>query len=204
MSYCGWFETGELQREYHEEWGTPLHDDQLQFEYLSLEVMQCGLNFGLILRKREILRDCFDHFDYDKVAEYGEQDVARIMHADGMIRSERKIRAIINNAGRYQLVRAEFGSFSDYLWGFTGNRAVLYQGHEHGLIPASNALSAKISRDLKRRGFQFLGPVVIYSHLQACGIINDHDADCPRRKFLIEHYPTVVKRRYGEKGVQQY
>lgn len=176
-----------------------MHDDKLQFEYLSMEVMQCGLNFGLVLRKRGILRQCFDDFDFDKVAAYGEDDVKRIMNTDGMIKAERKIRAIISNAAAYQKVREEYGTFSGYLWGYTDNKSIIYTGHETGLIPASNALSERVSKDLKSRGFKFLGPVVIYSHLQACGIINDHDADCPRRKYLIEYYPTVVKGRYGER-----
>lgn len=204
MSYCGWFADSELQRAYHEEWGTPLHDDRMQFEYLSLEVMQCGLSFGLVLRKRDVLRACFDGFDYDKVAAYGEDDVARILGAEGMIRSERKVRAVIGNASAFRRVREEFGSFSSYLWDFTGGRSVLYKDHEKGLVPASNALSEKVSRDLKARGFTFLGPVVVYSHLQACGIINDHDAACPRRKLLVERYPTARKPRRGEKGVRQY
>lgn len=204
MAYCGWFSTDELQRSYHEEWGTPLHDDRMQFEYLSLEVMQCGLSFGLVLRRREVLRRCFDGFDFDRVAAYDDADVARIMGAEGMIRAERKIRAIIGNARAFQGVRAEFGTFSDYLWGFSDGKTILYRGHETGLVPASNALSHKVSRDLKARGFSFVGPVVIYSHLQACGIINDHDADCPRRAYLIEHYPCVEKRRYGEKGLRQF
>lgn len=204
MSYCGWFSTDELARSYHEEWGTPLHDDRMQFEYLSMEVMQCGLSFGLVLRRRNVLRRCFDGFDYDRVAAYGEDDVARIMATEGMIRAQRKIRAIIGNAQAFQRVREERGSFSDYLWSFTDNKTILYKGHETGRIPASNALSEKVSRDLKARGFSYLGPVVVYSHLQACGIINDHDADCPRRAWLIEHYPSVERRRYGEKGVRQY
>lgn len=204
MSYCGWFSANELQREYHEEWGTPLHDDQMQFEYLSMEVMQCGLSFGLILKRRNVLRKCFEDFDFDKVAAYTDEDVQRIMQTDGMIKAERKIRAIINNAQRFQEIRREYGTFSEYLWSFTDNKTVLYKGHETGLIPASNSLSERISKDLKKKGFRFLGPVVIYSHLQACGIINDHDADCPKRQYLIEHYPTIEKRRYGEKGLQQF
>lgn len=204
MSYCSWFAESESQREYHEEWGTPLHDDQMHFEYLSMEVMQCGLSFGLVLRKRGILRECFDDFDYDRVAGYDDNDVERILNTEGMIHAERKIRAIINNAGRLQEIREESGTFSDFLWSFTDNKTILYKGHETGLVPASNGLSEKISKALKKRGFRFLGPVVIYSYLQACGIINDHDADCPRRKYLIEHYPVVEKRRYGEKGVWQF
>lgn len=204
MSYCGWFSANDLQRQYHEEWGTPLHDDQMQFEYISLEVMQCGLSFGLILRRREALRQCFANFDYDQVARFGDPDVDAIMHTDGMIKAERKIRAIISNAQAFQRVRTEFGTFSDYLWGFTDGKTVLYKGHEAGLIPASNALSERVSKDLKKRGFKFVGPVVIYSHLQACGIINDHDAECPRRAELIAKYPTVVMEPDGEKGVVEY
>lgn len=204
MAYCGWFSKDPLQREYHEEWGTPLHDDKMQFEYLSMEVMQCGLNFGMVLRKRDILRACFDGFDYEKVADYGEDDIGRIMASEGMIRSERKVRAIISNARAFQGVRSEFGTFSDYLWSFTGNESVVYRGHETGLVPASNALSERVSKDLRKRGFSYLGPVVMYSHMQACGIINDHDAECPRRRFLMERYPTVEMRRYGEKGLRQF
>lgn len=204
MPYCGWFSTNELQRAYHEEWGTPLYDDKMQFEYLSLEVMQCGLSFGLVLRKREILRECFEDFDFDRVAAYDEGDVERIMATEGMIRSRRKILAVISNAAAFQRVREENGTFSDYLWGFTDRRTVLYEGHEGGLIPASNALSERVSKGLKRRGFKFVGPVVMYSHLQACGIINDHDADCPRRAWLIERYPTVERPREGEKGLHQF
>lgn len=205
MAYCGWGTPGELLGRYHdEEWGTPLFDDVGQFEYLSLEVMQCGLNFGLVLRKREILRACFAGFDYDRVATFGEDDVARIMRVDGMIRSRKKIEAVIGNAAAFRRVREEFGSFSDYLWKFTKRKTILYQGHEKGLIPASNRLSEKVAADLKARGFRFTGAIVIYSHMQACGMINDHDEDCPRRKALIERYPTVVKRRLGEKGTRQY
>lgn len=204
MAYCGWFSADDLQKTYHEEWGTPLHDDKMQFEYISMEVMQCGLSFGLVLRKRQILRKCFDDFDFDKVALYGENDIERILKTDGMIKAERKIRAIISNASAFQKIRGEFGTFSDYLWSFSGGKTILYEGHESGLIPASNALSEKISADLKKRGFKFTGEVVIYSHLQACGIINDHDAACPRRKYLCEHFPTVKMPREGEKGVKQF
>lgn len=126
------------------------------------------------------------------------------MATEGMIRSPRKIRAVISNAQAFQEVQGERGSFSDYLWDFSGHASILYQGHETGLIPASNALSERVSKDLKRRGFKYVGPVVMYSHLQACGVINDHDADCPRRGYLVAHYPTVERPREGEKGVRQY
>ncbi len=204
MAYCDWFAENDLQRSYHEEWGTPVHDDQRQFEFLSLEVMQCGLSFGLILQRREILNQCFDSFDPEKVSAYGEADVQRILETTGMIRSEAKVRAIISNAKAFLQVQQEYGSFDAYLWRFSGYRSIVYHGHETGLVPASNGLSQCISKDLKQRGFRFLGPVVMYSFLQACGIINDHAADCPRRKELMERYPTIEKRRYQEKCVHQY
>lgn len=204
MAYCGWFSSNEIQRSYHDEWGTPLHDDKMQFEYISMEVMQCGLSFGLVLKKRQILRRCFDNFDFDKIALYDESDINRIMSTDGMIKAERKIRAVISNASAFQKIRDEFGTFSDYIWGFTEGKTVLYEGHETGLIPASNALSERVSSDLKKRGFKFMGAVVIYSHLQACGIINDHDANCPKRKYIEEHFPTVKLPRENEKGVRQF
>ncbi len=200
MSYCNWENRSELDVIYHDtEWGIPLHDDQMQFEYVSLEVLQCGLSWELILRKRDVFRRCFDNFDYDKIARYGESDVQRILNTENMIRSERKIRAIINNAQQFQEIRRQYGSFSDYLWAFTGGKTVLYEGHDTGDVPVSNHLSEKISKDLKKRGFKYLGPVVMYSHLQACGIINDHDKDCPCYKKIIERYPCIRKKRYGEK-----
>ena len=205
MSYCRWDYTSAENRRYHDtEWGVPLHDDRGQFEFLAMEAMQCGLSWGLIISRREVLRACFDHFDYDKVAAYTGDDVERIMHTEGMIRARRKIEAIISNARAFQKIRVEFGTFSDYLWAFSGGNSILYNKHADGWIPASNGLSEKISRDLKKRGFKFVGPVVIYSHLQACGIINDHDRSCPCYRKLIETYPTVEKRRYLEKNVAYY
>ena len=205
MAYCtGDWSEGEAGSYHDTEWGFPLHDDKKQFEFLSLEVMQCGLSWGLVLRKREILRTAFDGFDYDKVAGYGEEDVERILSVPGMIRSGKKIRAIIGNAGRFQEIRKEYGSFSAYIWGYTKGKTVIYNKHPEGYIPASNALSERISRDLKGRGFKFLGPVVMYSHLQAAGLINDHDADCETGKLINSRYPTVRKRREGEKNVAYY
>ncbi len=200
MGYCGWASASGLDKDYHDtEWGVPLHDDRMQFEYLSLEVMQCGLSWGLMLKKREIFRRCFDNFDFDKVAEYGNADVRRIMETDGMIRSERKIRAIIGNAKEFQKIRREFGSFSDYIWSYSGGKTILYDGHGDGPVPASNDLSEKISRDLKKRGFKYMGAITVYSHLQACGIINDHDVDCPCYAEITSKWPCVVKERCGEK-----
>ena len=191
MNRCPWCLINELEIRYHdEEWGVPVHDDGKQFEYLMMEVMQCGLSWDTVLKKREIFRACFDRFDFDKIAAYSEEDVERIMNTPGMIRSRRKIEAVIGNARIVQQIREEFGSFSDYLWGYTGGKTLLNKGHELGHVPASNALSEKISKDLKRRGMKYLGPVTVYAHLQACGIINDHQNDCDCYRRLIEQYPV--------------
>ena len=169
----------------------PVRDDRQMFEYLTLECLQCGLSWGLMMKKREIFRRCFENFEYDKIAAYGEGDVGRILDTEGMLRSGRKVRAVIHNARCYQKIRGEFGSFCAYLWGYTGGKTVLYDGHADGRIPVSNGLSHRISRDLKRRGFQFVGPVTIYSLLQACGVINDHAGDCPCYGRINSAYPTV-------------
>lgn len=192
MGHCSWAEMNEITRTYHdEEWGVPVHDDKHMFEHLSLECLQCGLSFGLMLKKRMIFRECFAGFDFDKVAAYDDSDVERILATEGMLRSRRKVEAIINNARRYQEVRAEFGSFCDYLWAYTDGRTLVYDGHAEGAVPASNELSERIAKDLKRRGFKFVGAVTIYSHLQACGLVNDHASDCPRFAEINAAYPTA-------------
>lgn len=205
MSYCDWNITSEANICYHdEEWGTPVHDDQKQFEFLMMEVMQCGLSWDLMMQKREIFRTCFDDFDYEKVAAYNEADIERIMSYPGMIRSRRKIAAVISNARCFQMLRAEQGSFSEWLWAHTDGKTVLYNKHAQGWVPVSNGLSAHISKELKAYGFKFLGPITVYSHLQACGIINDHDEHCPRYTEINAANPTVYKRRYLEQSIHYY
>lgn len=205
MSYCNWEHTSEINRRYHdEEWGIPVHDDRKQFEFLMLEVMQCGLSWNTVINKRDVFRQCFDDFDYDKIALYDESDVARIMATPGMIKSPRKIAAIINNAACYRKLRAEFESFSRYLWSYSNGKTIIYDKHGNGNIPSSNGLSDRISRDLKKRGFKYLGSIVIYSHLQACGIINDHDVGCPRYDYINSRFPIQRRRRYLEKDVKNY
>lgn len=191
MNRCPWCMINEAEIKYHdEEWGVPVHDDRKQFEYLMLEVMQCGLSWDIVLKKREIFRSCFDNFDFDKIAEYSEQDVERIMNTQGVIRSQKKIEAVIGNARCVREIRKEFGSFSEYLWNYTNGKTLLYKGHELGEVPSSNTLSDMISKDLKKRGMKFLGSVTVYSHLQACGIINDHAKECHCYKRLTEQYPV--------------
>ena len=198
MGYCAWADTNERNKAYHdEEWGIPVHDDSKMFEHLMLECMQCGLSWDLMLKKREIFRSCFDGFDYDRIAEYGDDDIRRILDTENMIKSPRKVAAVINNAKCFQKIREEYGSFCDYIWGFSDNKTILYNGHNKagGKIPVSNGLSKRISKDLKKRGFKYVGEVTIYSHLQACGIINDHDETCPCFAKINAMNPTVNKRR---------
>lgn len=205
MAYCDWGKKDEINLKYHdEEWGVPLFDDQKQFEFLMMEAMQCGLSWSIVLHKREILRNCFDQFNVNAIASYHETDVERILSTEGMIHSQSKIEAVISNACCVQQIQKESGSFSSWLWSWTCGKVILYEGHEKGYIPASNALSSSISRDLKKRGFRYLGPVTIYSHLQACGIINDHSETCTRRKELMEQYPWEIRQPEGEKNVRKF
>ena len=192
MGHCDWALSDERNRKYHDtEWGVPVHDDRQMFEHLTLECLQCGLSWSLMMKKREIFRRCFENFDCEKIAAYGEEDVRRILDTEGMLKSERKIRAVIGNARCYREIREEFGSFCAYLWSYTAGKTILYEGHAEGKIPVSNGLSDRISRDLIKRGFKFVGAVTIYSHLQACGLINDHASDCPCFHRINENYPTV-------------
>ncbi len=206
MGYCSyWNKSSDVNIKYHDdEWGVPLWNDRGQFEYLMLEVMQCGLNWDLVINKREIFRKCFDNFDYDLISKYTEKDIERIMQTEGMIKSEKKIRAVIHNAICFQKIRKEYGCFCNYIWQFSGNKTILYNKHEIGYIPSSNGLSDKIANDLKKHGFMFLGTITIYSHLQAVGIINDHGKDCPRYKYINANYPTIKKHRYLEKNVHKF
>ena len=200
MSYCDWGNCSADMQKYHDtEWGVPVRDDKKMFEYLFLECMQCGLSWNLMIQKREIFRRIFDNFDFEKIAGYTDADITRIVNTPEMIRSPRKIAAIINNAKCFIRIRQEFGSFTKYLWNFTDGKTVLYSGHEKGKIPVSNGLSATISRDLKKRGFKYLGPVVIYSHLQACGIINDHDKNCIQFSKINKIADTINISRDDEK-----
>lgn len=199
MERCGWCLCNEKMIKYHdEEWGVPVRDDRKQFEYLMMEVMQCGLNWNMMLQKREIFGECFDGFDYEKVAEYGEEDILRILETEGMIRSRRKVEAVIHNARCFRKVREEFGTFSEYLWGFSQGKMILYMGHQKGQIPARNGLSDRVSADLKKRGFKYLGSVTVYAHLQACGMVNDHWEGCFRYGEVMEGAETAGKEREKE------
>ena len=191
MSSCDWSGCHPIVSEYHDkEWGVPLFDDIKLFEFLILECMQCGLSWEPVMKKRQIFRDCFDNYDFVKIASYGQEDIERIMGTDGMLRSLPKIKAVINNANCYVKLREEFGSFSSYIWGYSDGKVIVYDRKE-GRLPASNGLSERIAKDLKKRGFKFLGAVTVYSFLQSCGVVNDHGDDCPCFKRITEKYQVI-------------
>lgn len=192
ITRCHWCDyNSEIQKYHDEEWGIPLYDDKRHFEYLLMEVMQCGLSWGLMMKKREIFRHCFSDFDFRAIANYSEKDIENIMTYDGMIKSPDKIKAIISNAKVFIEIIDEFGSFTNYIWGFSNNKILVYRKHHEGQWETQNDISMALSKDLKKRGCRYLGPIVIYSHLQACGIINDHEYECFRFK-AIENNDNVL------------
>lgn len=187
---CAWCCDGGIVQRYHDkEWGIPLHDDGKHFEYLLMEAMQCGLSWTLMLKKREIFRRCFDGFDFRKIAGYTEDGVQRILNTEGMIRSRGKILAVIGNARAFLKIIEEHGSFDRFLWGFSQGRTYVYKKHQEGQWETKNQLSDEVSSALRRYGFRYLGSVTVYSHLQACGMINDHDPSC----FLYEKVNRLGK-----------
>jgi DNA-3-methyladenine glycosylase I len=178
---CPWCGTDELYVRYHdEEWGVPVHDDGRHFEFLVLEAAQAGLSWLAILRRREGYRRAYAGFDPATVAGYDERKVEELMADPGIIRNLRKVRSSINNAARFLEVQGEFGSFDSYLWGFVDGRPVVNRWRSLAEIPAKTALSEEVSRDLLRRGFSFVGPTIVYAHLQAAGLVNDHLVSCFR------------------------
>lgn len=186
MNRCDWCGDNELYVKYHdEEWGVPVHDDRKHFEFLVLESAQAGLNWLTILKKRENYRKAYDGFDYMKVAQYDENKIEELMQDKGIIRNRLKINASINNAKYFIEIQKEFGSFDNYIWGFTGNKPLVNHWQDISQVPASSSLSDKVSLDLKKRGFKFLGTIIVYSHLQATGVINDHITTCFRHGSVL-------------------
>ena len=181
INRCAWAGTEPLYVAYHDqEWGVPLHDDRLLFEFLILDGMQAGLSWHIILKKRDNFRKAFSGFDPGRVARYDERKIQSLLKDPGIVRNRLKIRATVHNARRFLAVQKEFGSFDAYLWKFVGGRPVHNHWKRLGQIPASTPLSDRVSRDLKSRGFKFTGTTVVYAHLQAVGVVNDHLADCFR------------------------
>jgi DNA-3-methyladenine glycosylase I len=179
---CRWCVGIEIYEKYHdEEWGVPVYDDQKLFEFLILETFQAGLSWITILKKRENFRLAFDHFDYLKVALYTEDKILELIQNAGIIRNQLKIRAVVTNANSFIKIQEEFGSFSNYIWAFTDNKPIVNTPNSLKEVPATSAISDKLSKDLKKRGFKFVGSTVIYAHMQATGMVNDHVADCWKR-----------------------
>ena len=179
MNRCSWCESEDLYIKYHDdEWGVPVHDDRLHFEFLVLESAQSGLSWITILRKRENYREAYDNFVPEIVAQYGEEKVGELLSNAGIIRNRKKIEASINNAKRFIEIQNEFGSFDKYIWSFVDNKPVVNSYEKLSEIPAISELSDQVSKDFKKRGFKFLGSITIYSHLQAVGVINDHIDSC--------------------------
>lgn len=175
---CAWATT-DLYKEYHDkEWGVPEHDDQKLFEMLILEGMQAGLSWLTVLRKRPAFREAFDDFDYQKVAKYDESKVNELMQNKGIIRNRRKIESAITNAQQFIRVQEEFGSFDSFIWSYIGNEPIRNHFQSEEEIPASTELSNQISKDLKKRRFKFVGSTIIYSYMQAIGMVNDHVTGC--------------------------
>lgn len=178
---CGWCKGDDLYETYHdEEWGVPVKDDATLFEFLILETFQAGLSWITILRKRENFRKAFDDFDYKKIANYNQQKIDSLIEDAGIIRNKLKINATIGNAKAFMEVQKEFGSFSNYIWGFTDGKQIKNKVKDYKLAPPTTALSDAISKDLKKRGFKFVGSTVMYAHMQATGMVNDHEVDCFR------------------------
>jgi DNA-3-methyladenine glycosylase I len=174
-----WCEGSDIYRAYHdEEWGIPCHDDTLLFEFLTLEGAQAGLTWLSILKRREGYRRIFSDFDARVVANLGDADVERIMGDPGIIRNRAKIKSAINNAARFLEIQAEFGSFDKYIWGFVGGKPIINNFHAGDSIPSETDISRAISKDLRKRGFSFVGPTICYAFMQAVGIVNDHYIEC--------------------------
>lgn len=188
---CGWAVGDPLMAAYHdEEWGVPCFEDRKQFEFLVLESAQAGLSWMTVLRKRENYRKAFAEFDAEKVARFGPAKVKALLNDAGIICNRLKVESAISNAAAFLKIQKEFGSFSKYIWQYVDGKPLVNRWKTLKELPANTPLSDALSKDLKKRGFKFLGPTVVYSHLQALGLVNDHTVDCFRKKAC--HPRTIV------------
>ncbi len=178
---CGWCVGDPLYEAYHdEEWGVPVKDDNTLFEFLILETFQAGLSWITVLKKRENFREAFDHFDYQKIASYDQNKIEELLQNSGIIRNKLKVHATVTNAQAFMAIQKEFGSFSKYIWDFVDGQPIKNKIQNYKEAPATTPLSDTISKDLKKRGFKFVGSTVIYAHMQATGMVNDHEVNCFR------------------------
>lgn len=181
MQRCAWTRNNQFHIEYHDnEWGVPVHDDQKLFEFLVLDAFQAGLSWLTILKKRENFREAFDDFDYNKIADYDEKKEQELINNKGIIRNKLKIKATITNASAFIKVQKEFGSFDTYIWSFVNNKTIKNTYKKIEDIPAASKESDAVSKDLKKRGFKFVGSVICYALMQAAGLVNDHEVSCFR------------------------
>lgn len=179
---CAWCEKDDLYRDYHDnEWGNPVYDDATLFEFLLLETFQAGLSWYTILKKRPNFKSAFDNFDYKKIAKYDAQKIDALMQDAGIIRNGLKIKATISNAVAFIEIQKEFGSFSKYIWDFVDGKPIDNRHRHLSAVQATTPLSDTISKDLKKRGFKFVGSTVVYAHMQATGMVNDHVENCWKR-----------------------
>ncbi len=176
---CGWSTSDPIYIKYHdEEWGVPIHDDRKLFEFLILEGFQAGLSWITILRKRDNFRKAFDNFDADKIARYGKRKINSLLKDEGIIRNKLKVEAAVTNARAFLKVQEEFGSFDKYIWQFVNHKPVKNKFKSLKEVPASTEISDIMSKDLKKRGFKFVGTTICYAHMQATGMVNDHIITC--------------------------
>ncbi|MFV0393736.1 MAG: DNA-3-methyladenine glycosylase I [Coprobacillaceae bacterium] len=177
---CSWAENAsDLDVQYHdEEWGVPVHDDQVLFEFIVLEGMQAGLSWSTILQRRETMREAFDNYDLQKIINYDQSKIDSLLQNPGIIRNKLKVNAVIINAKLFLDIQKEFGSFDTYLWNFVDNKPVINHWKSKEDVPVSTPLSDAISKDLKKRGFKFVGTTIMYAYLQATGVVNDHQVSC--------------------------
>ncbi len=185
MQRCDWAKN-DLAIQYHDaEWGVPQHDDRKLFEFLILEGAQAGLSWDTILRKRENYRAAFDDFDYKKIALYDEAKKAELLQNEGIIRNRLKIASAVQNANAFLKIQKEFGSFDKYIWNFVDGKPIVNSWKNLSEVPASTAISDAMSKDLKKRGFNFVGSTIMYAFMQACGLVNDHLVSCFRYKIAV-------------------
>lgn len=178
---CGWCVGDDLYESYHDhEWGVPIKDDDSLFEFLILETFQAGLSWITVLKKRDNFRKAFDSFDYKKIASYDDAKIASLLQDEGIIRNKLKVRATVSNATAFLKVQEEFGSFSNYIWNFVDGKPIKNRVKNYKDAPANTELSDALSRDLKKRGFKFVGSTVVYAFMQATGMVNDHEIHCYR------------------------
>jgi DNA-3-methyladenine glycosylase I len=187
---CHWLDTSKPDYvKYHdEEWGVPVYDDQKLFEYLCLESAQAGLSWYTILKRRDSYRTAFDNFDVDIVATYDQKKVEALLQDSGIIRHRAKVNAAVNNAQCFIDIKKEFGSFSTYMWQVVNNKTIVNSWDNIADYPATSPESDAWCKDLKKRGFKFVGSTICYAHMQACGMINDHSTDCYKRSQIINEY----------------